>query len=197
MPVFIETNLRKNARLDQIQNGTPLPNIEALAFGSGDPPADPNDYATLTILVNQEFTTVDGDAIVKERISDQVLKITGGTKVEGSYVIKEIGLLDTNGDLCYYTPYMESSGGLAKGEGFALTVTAIISLIDGVDSIVFEYQTVDVNAIVNQIVTDAQAQMDVYLQGLLIPYQQHNALLASIVYQQQQQINQIKQLQGM
>lgn len=186
MAVLIVTDAGASAENQAIANGTPLSPVEALVISDGTPPADPDDYRTLTAVGHEVYRTA---VLLVEHVSDTVVKFTGTTPVNQAFRIREVGLVLADGTLFGYAPYMLADDGFFKGSGLAWTFSVYLSREQGNTSITVNYNPIDVSEITEQIVDNATTQMDLYLQADFIEYVKMMSGLAASIYRLQQQIN--------
>jgi len=186
MAVLTVTDAGTAAENAAIAGGTPLSPVEALVISDGTPPANPDDYRTLTAVGNEVYRST---VLVVDHVSSTVVKFTGTTPVDQAFRIREIGLVLEDGTLFGYAPYMLGDDGFFKGEGLAWTFSVYLSREQGNSTITVNYNPVDVGEITNQIVGDATAQMDLYLQGEFIEYVSWLSSLNNTTYTLQLQIN--------
>ena len=164
MSLMIETDYRKALRLKQLEDGTAVPALGYMAFGSGAVPATTEEQRALEALVNVEASTKDMDyPLVVKQLDNFSMQITASTPFEGQYMLTEIGIYDTANKLSFYTPYLPPDGQF-KPDRHQISPTVLISLATGVQEITWFPQVIDTQALIDEILGEAQAGVEAYSQ---------------------------------
>ena len=194
MSILTVTTVGKAKILDALHNGVPVPAIEAISYSDDVPPADPATYKDITDIGNEVYR---GNVILVDRVSPEVMHISGDTPVDRAFRIRNVKIIDSQNDVIAYTPYMPEDDGFYKGAGLAWEVKLTLSQEEGNAEITFNYSPLDIVSVTNQIVTDAQTQMDLYLQAHLLEQIKLLSSQGLTLIRNIMEVNKLKQIQGL